>query len=113
MRSVRQFLIVVSSLLSLPAFAALPTIDAPTNTAAGTGLMGTLVGYGFDGIKWMGVILVAAALVKIGAMFIGALHEIHIGKKTWGDAGFLFLAGVICIVAIIWLVTKSTATMTA
>ncbi len=93
--------------------AALPTIDPPTNTTAGSGLMGTLVGYGFDGFKWMGTILVVAGFIGVGGLLLAQLHAVHSGKKTWGEAGSMFVAGVVVIVALVWMVTKAIETMSA
>lgn len=99
--------------LSLPASvqAAMPTIDPPSHSNAGTGLMGTLVGYFFDGIYWFGVIVAGVALVAIATMFIGKLSQVHHGKATWGELGAIATAGVACIVGIIWLVTKANETV--
>ncbi|WP_200781051.1 TIGR03745 family integrating conjugative element membrane protein [Klebsiella oxytoca] len=91
-----------------PAFADLPTVEAPTSNG-GSGLMGQIKGYLQDGIVVFGLVLAAVAFVKVAEAALATFSEVRDGKSTWGKFGAIIVVGVVLLVAIIWLLGKSAA----
>ncbi|UMT25374.1 TIGR03745 family integrating conjugative element membrane protein [Escherichia coli] len=89
-----------------PARADLPQMEAPSS-GGGSGLFGQIKGYSQDGVVLGGLIISAIAFIVVANAAISTFSEIQDGKKTWTQFGAIVVVGVILLVAVIWLLTKS------
>ncbi|EER1482223.1 TPA: TIGR03745 family integrating conjugative element membrane protein [Escherichia coli] len=89
-----------------PALADLPQIEPPSSGGGG-GLFGQIKGYFQDGIVLIGLVIAAAAFVKVAEAAITTFSEVRDDKKGWGQFGAIVVVGVVLLVAVIWLLGKS------
>lgn len=89
-----------------PALADLPTMEPPSS-GGGSGLFGQIKGYSQDGVVLGGLIISAIGFIVVANAAISTFAEIQDGKKTWTQFGAIVVVGVILLVAVIWLLTKS------
>lgn len=89
-----------------PALADLPTMEPPSS-GGGSGLFGQIKGYSQDGIVLGGLIICAVGFIVVANAAISTFHEVQDGKKGWSQFGAIVVGGVILLVAVIWLLTKS------
>lgn len=89
-----------------PALADLPQME-PLSSGGGSGLFGQIKGYSQDGVVLGGLIISAIAFIVVANAAISTFSEIQDGKKTWTQFGAIVVVGVILLVAVIWLLTKS------
>ncbi|EJG7542737.1 TPA: TIGR03745 family integrating conjugative element membrane protein [Escherichia coli] len=89
-----------------PALADLPQIEPPSS-GGGSGLFGQIKGYFQDGIVLIGLVIAAAAFVKVAEAAITTFSEVRDDKKGWGQFGAIVVVGVVLLVAVIWLLGKS------
>ena len=66
-----------------PALADLPKIEPPSS-GGGSGLFGQIKGYIQDGIVLFGLVLAAAAFVKVAEAAVTTFSEVRDGKTGWG-----------------------------
>lgn len=90
-----------------PAFADLPTVEAPSSSGAGTGLNGQLTGYIQDGLVLGGLMLCAIAFFMVAQNCLVTFNEVRNERATWVKFGSIVVVGVALLVAIIWLLGKS------
>ncbi|WP_431022212.1 TIGR03745 family integrating conjugative element membrane protein [Erwinia rhapontici] len=88
------------------ALADLPSIEQPTS-GGGSGTYATLKGYIRDGLILGGLIIAAVAFIVVANAAISCFHHVRQGKATWTEFGTFVIIGVILLVVVIWLVTKS------
>ncbi|MCE9975889.1 TIGR03745 family integrating conjugative element membrane protein, partial [Escherichia coli] len=60
-----------------------------------------------DGVVLGGLIIAAIAFIVVANAAISTFHEVQDGKKGWSQFGAIVVVGVILLVAVIWLLTKS------
>ncbi|HHK8882385.1 TPA: TIGR03745 family integrating conjugative element membrane protein [Escherichia coli] len=89
-----------------PALADLPQIEPPSSGGGG-GLFGQIKGYLQDGIVLIGLVIAAAAFVKVAEAAVTTFSEVRDGKTGWGQFGAIIVVGVVLLVAVIWLLGKS------
>ncbi|HFO2739892.1 TPA: TIGR03745 family integrating conjugative element membrane protein [Escherichia coli] len=89
-----------------PALADLPQIEPPSSGGGG-GLFGQIKGYFQDGIVLIGLVIAAAAFVKVAEAAVTTFSEVRDGKTGWGQFGAIIVVGVVLLVAVIWLLGKS------
>ena len=89
-----------------PALADLPQMEPPSSGGGG-GFFGQIKGYSQDGVVLAGLIICAVAFIVVANSAISTFSEIQDGKKTWTQFGAIVVVGVILLVAVIWLLTKS------
>ena len=89
-----------------PALADLPRIEPPSSGGGG-GFFNQLKGYIQDGIVLFGLVLAAAAFVKVAEAAVTTFSEVRDGKTGWGQFGAIIVVGVVLLVAVIWLLGKS------
>lgn len=89
-----------------PALADLPQMEPPSSGGGG-GLFGQIKGYSQDGVVLGGLIISAIAFIVVANAAISTFSEIQDGKKSWTQFGAIVVVGVILLVAVIWLLTKS------
>ncbi|EMR9945709.1 TIGR03745 family integrating conjugative element membrane protein [Escherichia coli] len=89
-----------------PALADLPQMEPPSS-GGGSGLFGQIKGYSQDGVVLGGLIISAIAFIVVANAAISTFSEIQDGKKSWTQFGAIVVVGVILLVAVIWLLTKS------
>lgn len=89
-----------------PAFAELPTSDAPTR-GAGSSFIETFKNYGYDIGILLGLLLATAAFLVVGHHSIGSYAQVQAGRKTWGDFGATVSVGALILVLVIWLCTQA------
>ncbi|MDF9148452.1 TIGR03745 family integrating conjugative element membrane protein [Escherichia coli] len=89
-----------------PALADLPKIEPPSS-GGGSGLFGQIKGYIQDGIVLFGLVLAAAAFVKVAEAAVTTFSEVRDGKTGWGQFAAIIVVGVVLLVAVIWLLGKS------
>ncbi|MDF7679929.1 TIGR03745 family integrating conjugative element membrane protein [Enterobacteriaceae bacterium ESL0689] len=87
--------------------AGLPTIEPPSSNG-GSGLMGQIKGYLQDGVVIGGLVIAAIAFINVANAAINTFVEVRDGKSTWFKFGSIVVVGVVLLVAVIWLLTKST-----
>ncbi|HFD2936447.1 TPA: TIGR03745 family integrating conjugative element membrane protein [Klebsiella quasipneumoniae subsp. similipneumoniae] len=97
----------LSALAAKPALADLPTVEAPTSSGTGTGLMGTLSGHVQDGLVFGGLALCGFAFFKVAEASVTTFGEVRNGRATWTQFGTVVVIGVVLLVAVIWLLGKS------
>lgn len=90
-----------------PAFADLPTVEAPSSSGAGTGLNGQLTGYIQDGLVLGGLMLCAIAFFMVAQNCLVTFNEVRNERATWVKFGSIVVVGVALLVAVIWLLGKS------
>ncbi|ORM63899.1 TIGR03745 family integrating conjugative element membrane protein [Pantoea rodasii] len=90
-----------------PAFADLPTVEAPTSSGSGTGLNGQLTGYIQDGLVLGGLVLCSVAFFMVAQNCLVTFNEVRNERATWVKFGSIVVVGVALLVAIIWLLGKS------
>ncbi|WP_339353691.1 TIGR03745 family integrating conjugative element membrane protein [Xenorhabdus budapestensis] len=88
------------------AWADLPAIEPP-KSGGGGGLPGQAKGYAQDGIVIGGLILSAVAFFKVASAVVETFSEVRDGKSTWTQFGAIVVVGVVLLVAVIWLLSKS------
>ncbi len=88
------------------ALADLPTMEPPSSGGGG-GLFGQIKGYSQDGVVLGGLIIAAIGFIVVANAAISTFHEVQDGKKGWSQFGAIVVVGVILLVAVIWLLTKS------
>ncbi|WP_235428399.1 MULTISPECIES: TIGR03745 family integrating conjugative element membrane protein [Xenorhabdus] len=88
------------------AWADLPAIEPP-KSGGGGGLLGQAKGYAQDGIVIGGLILSAVAFFKVASAAVETFSEVRDGKSTWTQFGAIIVVGVVLLVAVIWLLSKS------
>ncbi len=104
----RALAVSLSGWLSVkPAFADLPTVEAPSSSGAGTGLNGQLTGYIQDGLVLGGLCLCAIAFFMVAQNCLVTFNEVRNERATWVKFGSIVVVGVALLVAIIWLLGKS------
>ncbi|MDC9589556.1 MULTISPECIES: TIGR03745 family integrating conjugative element membrane protein [Xenorhabdus] len=84
----------------------LPAIEPP-KSGGGGGLLGQAKGYAQDGIVIGGLILSAVAFFKVASAAVETFSEVRDGKSTWTQFGAIVVVGVVLLVAVIWLLSKS------
>ncbi|QMF96325.1 MULTISPECIES: TIGR03745 family integrating conjugative element membrane protein [Klebsiella] len=89
-----------------PAFADLPTVEAPTSNG-GSGLMGQIKGYLQDGVVIGGLVVAAIAFINVAIAAVHTFTEVRNEKSTWTKFGSIIVVGVVLLVAVIWLLGKS------
>ncbi|EFI9794151.1 TIGR03745 family integrating conjugative element membrane protein [Escherichia coli] len=89
-----------------PALADLPQIEPPSSGGGG-GLFGQIKGYFQDGTVLIGLVIAAAAFVKVAEAAVTTFSEVRDGKTGWGQFGAIIVVGVVLLVAVIWLLGKS------
>ena len=89
-----------------PALADLPQMEPPSS-GGGSGPFGQIKGYSQDGVVLGGLIISAIAFIVVANAAISTFSEIQDGKKSWTQFGAIVVVGVILLVAVIWLLTKS------
>lgn len=89
-----------------PALADLPTMEPPSS-GGGSGLFGQIKGYSQDGVVLGGLIISAIGFIVVANAAISTFAEVQDGKKGWTQFGAIVVVGVILLVAVIWLLTKS------
>lgn len=97
--------------ISGQALAGLPPIEAPSS-GGGSGLMGQIKGYVQDGLVLGGLVVAAVAFIVVAQAAIHTFAEVRDGKATWGKFGAIIVVGIILLVAVIWLITKSATIVT-
>ncbi len=98
--------LVLLSVMTGRAWAALPTLQQPSQGASG-GFMNQMQGYAYDAAIFLGLILACAAFFVVAKNTISAYSEVQDGKGTWGAVGVNFGAGAMLVVFIIWAMTKA------
>ncbi|WP_230580539.1 TIGR03745 family integrating conjugative element membrane protein [Xenorhabdus bovienii] len=88
------------------AWADLPAIEPP-KSGGGGGLLGQAKGYAQDSIVIGGLILSAVAFFKVASAAVETFSEVRDGKSTWTQFGAIVVVGVVLLVAVIWLLSKS------
>ncbi|MBJ3110126.1 TIGR03745 family integrating conjugative element membrane protein, partial [Salmonella enterica subsp. enterica serovar London] len=89
-----------------PAFADLPTVEAPTSNG-GSSLMGQIKGYLQDGVVIGGLVVAAIAFLNVAMDAVHTFTEGRNEKSTWTKFGSIIVVGVVLLVAVIWLLGKS------
>ncbi|WP_122339476.1 TIGR03745 family integrating conjugative element membrane protein [Pseudomonas caricapapayae] len=89
-----------------PAFADLPTSDAPTR-GNGSGFIETFKNYGYDIGILLGLLLATCAFLVVGHHSIGSYAQVQAGRKTWGDFGATVAVGALILVLVVWLCTQA------
>ena len=89
-----------------PAFADLPSVEAP-ESGGGSGLLGQIKGYLQDGIVIGGLVVVAVAFINVAIAALHTFTEVHNEKATWTKFGAIVVVNVVLLVAVIWLLGKS------
>lgn len=89
-----------------PAFADLPTVEAP-ESGGGTGLAGQIKGYIQDGIVIGGLVVAAVAFINVAIAAVHTFTEVRNERATWTKFGSIIVVGVVLLVAVIWLLGKS------
>ncbi|MBC8947042.1 integrating conjugative element membrane protein [Xenorhabdus indica] len=92
--------------VTTPGLAALPKVEPPTSGSKG-GFLGDLTGYFNDGIILLGLVVTAAAFVIIAGATLKTFQEVRDEKAGWGKFAGIVVVGVILLVIVIWLITKS------
>ncbi|MBE8597361.1 TIGR03745 family integrating conjugative element membrane protein [Xenorhabdus sp. BG5] len=105
MARINAFLL-LCSLSCESAWADLPAIEPP-KSGGGGGLLGQAKGYAQDGIVIGGLILSAVAFFKVASAAVETFSEVRDGKSTWTQFGAIVVVGVVLLVAVIWLLSKS------
>ena len=105
-KSAHFFIVFTFSAISMPTFADLPTMEAPSRGEGG-GIVETIQNYFFDAVTLAGLVICAIGFLVVAVSAVSTFSEVREGKKKWGDFGMLVLVGVILIVLIIWLVNKA------
>ncbi|GAB1021798.1 hypothetical protein KU15F68_27320 [Escherichia coli] len=54
-----------------------------------------------------GLVVAAAAFVKVAEAAVTTFSEVRDGKTGWGQFGAIIVVGVVLLVAVIWLLGKS------
>ncbi|CDL79965.1 TIGR03745 family integrating conjugative element membrane protein [Xenorhabdus cabanillasii] len=93
--------------ITTPSLAALPKVEPPTSGSKGGGLLGDLSGYFNDGIILLGLIVTAVAFVVVAGAATKTFQEVRDDKAGWGKFAAIVVVGVILVVCVIWLITKS------
>ncbi|MDU5930434.1 MAG: TIGR03745 family integrating conjugative element membrane protein [Klebsiella pneumoniae] len=100
--------ILTAGLLSAkPALADLPTVEGPSSSGTGTGLMGTLSGHLQDGLVLGGLVVCGFAFFKVAEASLVTFGEVRNDRATWTKFGSIVVVGVVMLVAVIWLLGKS------
>lgn len=86
--------------------AALPKVEPPTSGSKG-GFLGDLTGYFNDGIVLLGLVVTASAFVVVAGAALKTFQEVRDEKAGWGKFAGILVVGVILLVLVIWLITKS------
>lgn len=96
----------ITTLLTSPAFAALPKPDAPSR-GTGDGFLKMLQNYGYDiaVVFGLGIAVVGFSIVAINA--IQKFHEVTQKKATWTEFFTVVLVGGGLLIIVIWLVNKA------
>ncbi|HDX9057212.1 TPA: TIGR03745 family integrating conjugative element membrane protein [Klebsiella michiganensis] len=97
----------LSALAAKPALADLPTVEGPTSSGTGTGLMGTLSGHVQDGLVLGGLVLCGFAFFKVAEAGLVTFGEVRNDRASWTKFGSIVVVGVVMLVAVIWLLGKS------
>lgn len=97
----------LSALAGKPALADLPTVEGPTSSGTGTGLMGTLSGHVQDGLVLGGLVLCGFAFFKVAEAGLVTFGEVRNDRASWTKFGSIVVVGVVMLVAVIWLLGKS------
>jgi len=90
-----------------PAFADLPTVEAPSSSGQGTGLNGQLSGYIQDGLVLGGLMLCSIGFFMVAQNCLVTFNEVRNDRATWVKFGSIVVVGVALLVAMIWLLGKS------
>lgn len=98
-------------LCARPAFAALPTVEAPASKGS-SGLMGQIKGYLQDAIVLGGLVIAAIAFINVAIAAVHTFTEVRNEKATWTKFGAIIVVGVVLLVTIIWLLGKSAEILT-
>ncbi|HAT1683222.1 TPA: TIGR03745 family integrating conjugative element membrane protein [Klebsiella oxytoca] len=99
-------LMILGWLTCKPAFADLPTVEAPSSNG-GSGLMGQIKGYLQDGVVIGGLVVAAIAFINVAIAAVHTFTEVRNEKATWTKFGAIIVVGVVLLVAVIWLLGKS------
>ncbi|MCW6034438.1 TIGR03745 family integrating conjugative element membrane protein [Pantoea sp. JK] len=97
----------LSAVAARPALADLPTVEGPTSSGTGTGLMGTLSGHVQDGLVLGGLVLCGFAFFKVAEAGLVTFGEVRNDRASWTKFGSIVVVGVVMLVAVIWLLGKS------
>ena len=97
----------LSAVAAKPALADLPTVEGPTSSGTGTGLMGTLSGHVQDGLVLGGLVLCGFAFFKVAEAGLVTFGEVRNDRASWTKFGSIVVVGVVMLVAVIWLLGKS------
>ncbi|MBD1226000.1 TIGR03745 family integrating conjugative element membrane protein [Xenorhabdus griffiniae] len=92
--------------VTTPGLAALPKVEPPTSGSKG-GFLGDLTGYFNDGIVLLGLVVTASAFVVVAGAALKTFQEVRDEKAGWGKFAGILVVGVILLVLVIWLITKS------
>jgi len=97
----------LSAMAARPALADLPTVEAPTSSGTGNGLMGTISGHIQDGLVIGGLVTCAFAFFKVAEASVVTFGEVRNDRASWSKFGAIVVVGVVMLVAVIWLLGKS------
>jgi len=97
----------LSAMAVKPALADLPTVEGPSSSGTGTGLMGTLSGHLQDGLVLGGLVVCGFAFFKVAEASLVTFGEVRNDRATWTKFGSIVVVGVVMLVAVIWLLGKS------
>ena len=97
----------LSAMAAKPALADLPTVEGPSSSGTGTGLMGTLSGHLQDGLVLGGLVVGGFAFFKVAEASLVTFGEVRNDRATWTKFGSIVVVGVVMLVAVIWLLCKS------
>ncbi len=81
-------------------------IDAPSK-GNGSGFMETFKNYAYDAITLIGLGVSAIAVYKVAEAGLTTYSDIQAGKKSWSDLAIVVVVGIILIVLVAYLATKS------
>ncbi|KGM28641.1 MULTISPECIES: TIGR03745 family integrating conjugative element membrane protein [Photorhabdus] len=99
---------VLAYLVCQPVTAALPTVEPPSSGSGG-GIFNTVKGYLQDGIVIGGLVVAAIAFINVATAAIHTFSEVRSDRASWTKFGAIVVVGVVLLVAVIWLLGKSTA----
>ncbi|AYC17875.1 hypothetical protein DZA65_00970 [Dickeya dianthicola] len=94
------------AVLSFSAYADLPPVEA-SSSGGGGGIFNSMKGYIRDGASLGGLVIAVIAFIVVANAAISCFHHVRQGKATWTEFGAFIIVGVVLLVAVIWLLTKS------